>query len=128
MERQRDPYDDNNDGFSEVVVLENTTLGFNAYYKPGDKSKLSLDYYRIAEFRRGGNKFDYLPHESDITEQVDHLINGTSLSYDLFTHQNILNQNQKYYDRGVFRDAGYIYGPGKPRTIIFSVKIGNVLH
>jgi outer membrane receptor for ferrienterochelin and colicins len=42
--------------------------------------------------------------------------------------QNLFNQNQKQHDRGVFRDAGYMYGPGKPRTITFSIKIGNALH
>lgn len=96
LARERDPYDINNDGFSETVLMENTTVGFNVYYQPGDKSKLLLDYYRIAEFRRGGNKFDYLPHEADITEQVDHLINGASLSYDLYTHQSRYNKLSVY--------------------------------
>jgi outer membrane receptor for ferrienterochelin and colicins len=40
--------------------------------------------------------------------------------------QNIFNQSQKYHDRGVYRDAGYIYGPCRPRTINLGIKIGNL--
>lgn len=29
---------------------------------------------------------DYLPHEADIAEQLEHLISGVNLSYDLFTN------------------------------------------
>ncbi len=87
MYRDRDALDENGDGFSEMVSLENTTLGFNAYHKTGTRSKLTLDGYRINEFRRGGNKLDYLPHETDITEQVKHLITGGNLSFDLFTNE-----------------------------------------
>lgn len=35
--------------------------------------------------------------------------------------QNIFNAYQKDFDRGVRRDAGYIYGPGRPRTIFFGL-------
>ncbi len=108
MTRDRDPFDLNNDGFSELVLIDNTTLGFNAFLKTSDRSKLSLDYYRINEFRRGGNLFEYLPHESDITEQVDHLINGASLSYDLFTHVNSYNKLTLYASmQTVGRDSYY---------------------
>jgi outer membrane receptor for ferrienterochelin and colicins len=84
MLRNRDSFDANNDGFSETVKLDNTTFGFNLFYKPGQKSKLSLDGYRISEFRRGGNKLESLPHEADIAEQLDHLITGANLTFDKF--------------------------------------------
>lgn len=88
MLRNRDSYDANGDGYSEMVEMKNTTFGFNVFHKPGNKSKISLDGYRISEFRRGGNKLDYLPHEADIAEQLDHLITGGNLSYDLFTNDS----------------------------------------
>ena len=88
MLRNRDAYDANNDGFTEMVEMKNTTFGFNVFHKPGEKSKISLDGYRIDEYRRGGNKLDYLPHEADITEQLDHLITGGNLSFDLYTNDN----------------------------------------
>lgn len=86
MLRDRDAYDINDDDFSELVQMKNTTFGFSAFHKPGTKSKITLDGYRIDEFRRGGNKFDNLPHEADIAEQLEHLITGANLSYDLFTN------------------------------------------
>ncbi len=86
MLRNRDAYDANGDSFSEMVEMKNTTFGFNVFHKPGTKSKISLDGYRIDEFRRGGNKLDYLPHEADIAEQLEHLISGGNLSYDVFTN------------------------------------------
>lgn len=35
--------------------------------------------------------------------------------------QNIFNAYQKDFDRGVERDAGYIYGPSRPRTLFFGI-------
>ena len=35
---------------------------------------------------------------------------------------NIFNEFQEDIDRGAYRDAGYIYGPAKPRTIIWGVR------
>ncbi|NBC82966.1 MAG: TonB-dependent receptor [Bacteroidetes bacterium] len=94
--RNRDPFDENGDGFSELVLLENTTLGLSAYHKLTSQSKLSLDLYRINEFRRGGNNFELLPHEADITEQVDHGVTGGGINYDLFTHPGKYNKLSVY--------------------------------
>ncbi len=85
MIRDRDPYDDNGDGFSEGVLMNNQTVGLNTYYKPSKRTKISLDMYSIKEFRRGGNDFEKLPHETDITEQLKHNIFGTNLAFDLYT-------------------------------------------
>lgn len=37
--------------------------------------------------------------------------------------QNIFNSYQNDFDKGEFRDAGYIYGPSLPRTVFFGLKI-----
>ncbi len=39
--------------------------------------------------------------------------------------QNIFNSFQKDFDTGALRDSQYIYGPSRPRTITFGVKIGH---
>ncbi len=88
MLRDREAHDENGDDYSESVLMENTTFGFNVYHKPGNKSKISLDGYRINEFRRGGNKLDHLAHEADIAEQVEHTVTGGNLAFDLFTSDN----------------------------------------
>ncbi len=40
---------------------------------------------------------------------------------------NIFNSYQDDFDTGIFRDAGYIYGPVRPRVFFAGVKIGNFL-
>lgn len=83
--RYRSAYDDDGDGFTELGNLQAKTLGFRSYLKTGLYSKLTLEYHNINEFRRGGNLLDLPPHETDITEQTDHNINGGGLKYDLFS-------------------------------------------
>lgn len=38
--------------------------------------------------------------------------------------QNIFNSYQDDFDKGKTRDSNYIYGPSKPRTIYFGLKVG----
>jgi outer membrane receptor for ferrienterochelin and colicins len=112
MLRERDPYDQTGDGFSEMVSMNNTTLGVNGFHKFSARGRLSLDLYRIDEFRRGGNMFDYLPHEADITEQVRHKITGTNLALDLFTGKDNLNKLM-VYTAAQWVDRDSYYGAGQ---------------
>lgn len=80
--RARQPWDANDDDFSEITLLENNTFGFDAFWKPDAQSKLKLNVFSIREFRRGGNQFERPPHQTDITEQLDHQILGAGLSYE----------------------------------------------
>jgi len=82
--RDRENFDINNDGYSEIADLKNSSVGFQAYYKPTELGKLSVEFHNINEYRRGGNKFDMLPHMSNITEMVKHDINSGGLQYDAF--------------------------------------------
>ena len=61
--RNRNPYDADGDGFSELGKLNMNTFGLRAYYRPTQFSRISLEYHTTNEFRRGGNKFDLQPHE-----------------------------------------------------------------
>ncbi|NBC06857.1 MAG: TonB-dependent receptor, partial [Bacteroidetes bacterium] len=83
--RSRDYWDANGDGFSEITQLENTTFGLDAFFNPDDRSKVKLNLFGIDEFRRGGNRFDLAPHQTDVTEQLDHRILGGNLSYERFS-------------------------------------------
>ncbi|MBP1640719.1 MAG: TonB-dependent receptor [Bacteroidetes bacterium] len=83
--RDRQAYDDNGDGFSEVPIIKNNSFGFRSYIHTSDYSKLTFEYHNMHEFRRGGNKFDLQPDKTDITEQIEHYINGGGLGYNWFT-------------------------------------------
>ncbi|WP_425234890.1 TonB-dependent receptor [Ulvibacterium sp.] len=70
--RNREAYDANDDGFTELVELRNTTVGAKAFVKPSDRSRLSINLNAIREYRRGGDRLDLAPQFTDITEELDH--------------------------------------------------------
>ena len=80
--KDRDWYDRNDDGFSEVPELKGATVGMRAYHRFGKSSKLTANYHYINEYRRGGSHFDRQPHEADVAEQLRHDIHGGGLTYD----------------------------------------------
>ncbi|MEM9052205.1 MAG: TonB-dependent receptor [Bacteroidota bacterium] len=108
--RNRDYWDANGDGFSEITLLENSTFGFDAFYKPTQNSRFELNAFSINEYRRGGNDFDLEPHQTDITEELDHRILGGALSYELFFDD--YRQKISLYASGQQTDRGSYYGGG----------------
>ena len=82
--KNRDGYDRNNDGFTDITKLRSETIGFRAYYKTSAHSRLTAEYHHIHDFRRGGDNLDGAPHMSYICEQVDHNIDGGGLRFDYF--------------------------------------------
>jgi outer membrane receptor for ferrienterochelin and colicins len=82
--RHRNPFDANDDEFSEIALLKNVTIGSRLYHRFGKRSKVALDFFHIKEDRRGGDKFDYPPHEANIAEAVNHGITTGAVTYDQF--------------------------------------------
>ena len=107
--RNRNPYDRDDDGFSEVGKLNSNTFGLRAYYRPTHFNRISLEYHTTNEFRRGGNKFDKQPHESDITEQTKHIINSGGVTYDQYLgeyrHKISLFTSMQHVDRNSYYGA-----------------------
>src|SRR5690606_12655494 len=85
MHRDRQAWDANGDGFSEITKLRNTTFGTKAFFKPSEYDKITLDLSVLNEFRRGGDRLELAPHFTDITEQLqtNSFIGG--LTYDLYS-------------------------------------------
>ncbi|MBR4154639.1 MAG: TonB-dependent receptor [Paludibacteraceae bacterium] len=83
--RQREAYDHDDDGFSEIPRLNSATLGFRSYFKTSDYSKLTLEYHHVTEARRGGNNLDRPEHEADIAESLRHNIDAGNLRWDYYS-------------------------------------------
>src|SRR5574344_704042 len=49
VQRNRQPYDRDQDGYSEYPLLGTTTLGFRSFFKTTDYSKLTAEYHHTTE-------------------------------------------------------------------------------
>ena len=123
--RNRQPYDHDGDGFSELGKLSSHTFGLNGYYRPTHYTRIGLEYHTTNEFRRGGNKFDLEPHLTDITEQTRHLINSGQLSYDIawkeWAHKLSFFSSLQHIDRNSYYGAQQdpnAYGKTKDLTSV----------
>ncbi len=108
--RERAPWDANGDGISELVQLSNTTVGFHAFYRPTERSRIELNGYTLNEFRRGGSDFDRVAHQAELTEQLQHRILGTGLTVEQFT-RNYRHKFTGYLSMQIVDRASY-YGAG----------------
>lgn len=124
MYRDREAYDANGDGFSEITRLTNNSLGAKAFLRPNDNSRLGLDFTAIREFRRGGDRLELAPQFTDITEELDHNTIFTGVDYDLFddAHTNELSvyASVQHTNRG-----SYYGGLGGGRTRADSIAANN---
>lgn len=113
--RSRNPYDANGDDFSEITKLKNTTFGADMFWNTSERSKIKLNLNTINEFRRGGNQFDLQPHESEVTEQLEHRIFGGDASFEHFS----LDYKHKfsYYFSGQHTARKSYYGGGIGKSI-----------
>ena len=111
MVKDRDAYDRNDDGFSDITGIKAETIGFRGYYKTSANSKLTAEYHHISEFRRGGDNIDLPPHMAEIAEQTDHNINGGSLRFSYFAPNSRHFADAYVSAQGIHRDS--YYGTGK---------------
>lgn len=114
MLKNRDWYDRNGDGFSEIPELNSETAGFRGYYKTSRNTRLNAEYHHIHEFRRGGNKFERPPHETDITEQLEHYIDGGGLDFEIFSPD--YKRRLSLYASGQIIKRDSYYGAGHDAT------------
>ncbi|MEO1714015.1 MAG: TonB-dependent receptor, partial [Bacteroidota bacterium] len=115
MSRNRGSYDANGDGFTELVQLENTVLGAKAFFKPGERSKISMDFSALEEYRRGGDRLDLAPHFTDITEELDHNTFFGGLNYEQWSEDD-RNKFSFYASTQNTKRDSYYGGLGGGRT------------
>ncbi|WP_422083085.1 TonB-dependent receptor [Ulvibacterium sp.] len=113
--RNREAFDANDDGFTELVELRNTTVGAKAFVKPSDRSRLSINLNAIREYRRGGDRLDLAPQFTDITEELDHDTFIGGADYEVNSVDNT-QKIQVYTSASYTNRDSYYGGLGGART------------
>ena len=113
--RNRDSYDANDDGFTEIVALRNTTVGAKAFLRPTSQSRISLNLNAIQEYRRGGDRLDLAPQFTDITEELDHDTFIGGADYEL-SNKDYTQKLQLYTSASYTNRESYYGGLGGERT------------
>ena len=112
--RDREWYDHNEDNFSEIPLIENTSLGANAFFLPSENQKIEFSISNLNEFRYGGEMVDkpaYLTQQSEErTHNVwmasaDYQINFNEDHSSLITYAAWQNTARKHYT-GILPDDG----------------------
>lgn len=80
--RDRNSYDANGDGFSEMPMLKNNSFGFNSFFKLTPQDKLEINGWSIYEERKGGNKLDLQADKADQSEYRLHNILVGGFNYE----------------------------------------------
>lgn len=75
------PYDRNGDNFSEIGRRQSSAFGARILREVGRGGRLTVDYSRVFEDRRGGDEIDHPPFNSEIAEWIRTWRNSTSLSW-----------------------------------------------
>lgn len=83
--RDRNGYDHDGDGFTDIPKLRSQTIGMRSFIKTGTYSKITAEYHHLQEYRRGGDNIARPPHEAMIAEEVSHSINTAGLNFIYFS-------------------------------------------
>lgn len=86
--RNRGYYNANADNFSEIPKIENTSLGFNSFYKFSENQKLEVSVSNLNEYRFGGEMVDKPAYLTRQSEERTHKIWMGSLDYQVNFNQN----------------------------------------
>jgi len=105
--RERGFYDANEDNFSEIPLIKNTSVGANMFFLPKENQKIELNISNIHEYRLGGemltDKPAYLTQQSEErTHDVwmasaDYQINFNNDNSALITYFAWQNTDRKHY-------------------------------
>lgn len=115
MMRDREPFDANGDGFTEITELSNRTIGSRAYLRPSLYSKITLDANYMYEYRRGGDRLSLPPQFTDITEELTHHTLLTGLTYEQTSRDELTDFAAYVSSQHTDRDS-YYGGLGGGRT------------
>ena len=110
--RDRDWYDENDDNYSELPKLENTSFGTNLFFLPKDNQKLEISISNLNEYRYGGEMVEkpaYLTQQSEERTtnvwmgSADYQVNFNDDNSSFITYAAWQNTKRKHYT-GIFPD------------------------
>ena len=110
--RDRDWYDENDDNYSELPKLENTSFGTNLFFLPKDNQKLEISISNLNEYRYGGEMVEkpaYLTKQSEERTtnvwmgSADYQMNFNDDNSSFITYAAWQNTKRKHYT-GIFPD------------------------
>ena len=118
--RNRNPFDANNDSFSELASIDNITVGTRVFRRMGNRNKIAIDFFTINEKRRGGDAFDVPEHEALIAESAKHKITTGAITFEqffrdfdifsAFVSAQIVNRDSYYGANQSLKDYGKTNG------------------
>lgn len=86
--RVRGLYDHNEDNFSEIPEIENTSLGLNAFLLPSENQKIEFSLSNLHEYRYGGEMGDKEPHLTQQSEERTHNVWMANADYQVNFNNN----------------------------------------
>lgn len=96
--RQRNAYDHNDDGFSELPKLDNNSFGLNSFFRISPNHKLEVSFSSMYEYRRGGDALNQPAYLALQSEERTHKILMGGIEYEILT--------RKGKDSWIFYTAG----------------------
>ena len=104
--RNRQAYDHNDDNFSELPEIKNTSVGMSGFLQPGSNQKIEMSLSYINEERYGGEMVEGLSHLAQQAEDRTHHVWMGSLDYQINFNEDqssfisyfaIQNTNRDHY-------------------------------
>ncbi len=87
--RNRESYDHNDDGFSELPKLKNNSFGFTSFLLPAPNHKIELSLSSMYEYRRGGDREDLPAYLAEQSEERTHNVLMGGLDYSFNFNDNM---------------------------------------
>ncbi|MFC2187376.1 TonB-dependent receptor plug domain-containing protein [Fulvivirgaceae bacterium LMO-SS25] len=108
--RNREAWDKDRDGYSELPQIETLNLGTQGFWKAQKGWDIDWSTLLINESRRGGSHLNLPPQKADLAEQLDHkIIGGSILVSKFFADQHFKLSTftaWQYVDRASYYGSG----------------------
>jgi len=86
--RQRDWYDHNADGYSELPKLTNNSFGLNSFFNMDENQKLEASFSSMHEYRYGGQMIEGPAFLATQSEERTHDVLMSGIDYELTSDNN----------------------------------------